>query len=99
MIMTTNERNAYQEQCEAQLAAWNDRLARMKTKADRADAGARIELDRTIDALTCRRAEATARLGRLKGASDEDFDGLQPRTSRAWTEIGTAFAEAEARIL
>ncbi len=97
MIMTTNERKAYEDQCEADLAGWNERLARMKTKADAADAGVRIELDRTIDALTCRRAEATARLGRLKAASDEDFAGMQPRTSRAWTEIGTAFSEAEAR--
>lgn len=95
----TNERRSYQEKCEAELAEWNALLARMQTKADGADAGIRIEYDRTIDAMSCRRAEATARLGKLKDASDEDFAGMKPRAERTWDDIGTAFTNAALKVL
>jgi hypothetical protein len=96
--MTTNERQTYQDRCEADLAEWNAQLARMRATADKADAGVQIEYGRTIDALTCRRAEAMSRLGKLKEASDDAFAEMKPRTEKAWVEIGSAFSNAP-RIL
>ena len=57
-----DKRKAYEEKLDAQLEEWNAQIALLKAKAAKARAEAKIDYNKTIEALQRRQDEARAKL-------------------------------------
>ena len=93
-----DKRKAYEEKIDAQLAEWNAQIALLKARADKAKAGAKIEYNKTIEALQRRQDEAGAKLHELKTAGDEAWEDLKTGAEKAWAEVKTAFRDAASKF-
>ena len=61
-----DKRKAYEEKLDAQLKEWNAQIALLKAKAENAEADAKIDLYKTIDALEHKQNKAKMKLQELK---------------------------------
>ena len=93
-----DKRKAYEEKIDAQLEEWNAQIALLKARADKARAGAKIEYNKTIEALQHRHDEARTKLHELKTAGDEAWEDLKTGAEKAWAEVKTAFHEAASKF-
>ena len=89
-----DKRKAYEEKLDAQLEEWNAQIALLKAKAAKAKAEAKIEYNKTIEALQHRQDEARAKLHELKTSGDEAWEDLKTGAEKAWAEVKTAFHDA-----
>lgn len=88
--MLENRKN-YESNLEAQLAQWKADLDVIRAKANRAEVSAKIQFDKTITSLQEAHDEAGIRLGSLKAATDDAWEGLKLGTEKAWTGIRSQF--------
>ena len=85
------QRKIYESNLETQLARWKADIDVLKAKARRAEVGANIRYDQTIEALQGKHDEACHRLRSLRTASDEAWEGLKVSTEKVWTEFKALF--------
>jgi hypothetical protein len=88
------DRKIYESRCDAQLAQWGAELDVLKAKAKRAEVGAKIQYDKTIDSLQRTHDDASGHLGRMKEAGDETWESVKKGTESAWIEFRAMFAHA-----
>lgn len=95
-----DKRKAYEEKLDAQLEEWNAQVALLKAKADKAkaEAEAKIEYYKTIEALQHKQDEARTKLHELKTAGDEAWEDLKTGAEKAWAEVKTAFHIAASKF-
>lgn len=93
-----DKRKAYEEKLDAQLEEWNAQIALLKARAAKAKAEAKIEYNKTIEALQHRQDEARAKLHELKTAGDEAWEDLKKGAEKAWAEVKTAFQDAASKF-
>ena len=93
-----DKRKAYEEKLDAQLEEWNAQIALLKARADKAKAEAKIEYNKTVEALQHRQDEARVKLHELKASGDEAWDDLKTGAEKAWAELKSAFHEAIAKF-
>ena len=93
-----DKRKAYEEKLDAQLEEWNAQIALLKARADKARAEAKVEYNKTIEALQRRQDEARAKLHELKTAGDEAWEDLKTGAEKAWAEVKTAFHDAASKF-
>jgi len=93
-----DKRKAYEEKLDAQIEEWNAQIALFKARADKAKAEAKIEYNKTIEALQHRQDDAKARLHELKAAGDEAWEDLKTGAEKAWDEVKTAFHNAASKF-
>ena len=89
-----DKRKAYEEKLDAQLEEWNAQIALLKAKAAKARVEAKIDYNKTIDALQRRQDEARAKLHELKASGDEAWEDLKTGAEKAWAEVKDAFHDA-----
>ena len=94
----TNKRKVYEEKIDAQLEEWNAQIALLKARAGKAKAGAKVEYNKTIEALQRRQDEARAKLHELKAAGDEAWEDLKTGAEKAWDEVKAAFHSATSKF-
>jgi len=94
----TNKRKVYEEKIDAQLEEWNAQIALLKARAGKAKAGAKVEYNKTIEALQRRHDEARAKLHELETTSDEAWEDLKTGAEKAWAEVKTAFHDAVSKF-
>jgi hypothetical protein len=87
-------RKIYESNLEAQLAEWKADLDVLKAKARRAQVGAQVQYDQSIDSLERKHDEAGSHLRALKIASDEAWEGMKASTEKVWTEIKALFQDS-----
>lgn len=92
------ERKAYEEKLEAQLREWAAQIALLRDRADRADAGAKSEHLKTVEALRQEHDTATTQLHALKTAGDEEWEDLKSGAEGTWEGFTTALERAIARL-
>lgn len=90
-------RKAYESQLEAQLATWKADIDVLKAKAKRAEVGAKVQYDKTIDRLEKTHQDASVHLTRMKDAGDEAWEGIKSGTEKAWTEFRSLFVDSHAK--
>ena len=66
-----SERQAYEQKLQAQLDEWKAEVDRSKAKAAAADAEARLEINRRVQAAESKIEEGRGKLAELAKASDE----------------------------
>ena len=93
-----DKRKAYEEKLDAQLEEWNAQIALLKARADKAKAEARIEYNKSIEALQHRQDEARAKLRELKTSSDEAWEDIKASAEKVWDEVKAAFHSAASRF-
>ena len=93
-----DKRKAYEEKLDAQLEEWNAQIALLKARADKAKTEAKIEYNKTIEALQHRQDEARTKLHELKTAGDETWEDLKTAVEKVWDEVKTAFHTAASKF-
>jgi hypothetical protein len=90
----TDKRKPYEEKLDAQLKKWSAEIALFTAKADKAEAGAKIEYYKTIETLQDKADAARTKLWELRTAGDDAWEDLKTGAENVWTEVKTAFHEA-----
>jgi hypothetical protein len=98
MMSLSAKRRADTERLEAQLAEWAAVIASYRARAKRAEAGARIELDRITDELQAKRKVAGEQEQRLRKASDSRWERAKVDLECSWEDIREAFRLAAGRF-
>ena len=94
----TDKRKAYEEKLDAQLEEWNAQIALLKARAEKAKAEAKVEYNKTIEALQHRQDEARTKLHELKSAGDEAWEEIKTGAEKAWDEVKAAFHSAASKF-
>jgi predicted ATP-binding protein involved in virulence len=92
------KRKAYEEKLDAQLNEWNAQIALLKAKAENAQADAKINYYKSIDALEQKRNGAKTKMRELMAAGDEAWEGLKTGAEKAWAEAKTVFHDAVSKF-
>jgi len=87
-------RDEYVEKMKAQLDQWNGEIAKWETKARGAQAEARAEYDKHLDALRQRRDQALYQMKLLQSAAGEAWVDMMRGTDQAWASMREAFDKA-----
>lgn len=93
-----DKRKAYEEKLDAQLEEWNAQIALLKARADKARAEAKIEYNKTIEALQHKQDEARTKLHEIKTAGDEAWEDMKTGAEKAWDEVKAAFHSAASKF-
>ena len=93
-----NKRKAYEEKLDAQLEEWNAQIALLKAKAAKARAEAKIDYNKTIEALQRRQDEVRTKLHELKASGDEAWEDIKVGVEKAWAEVKAAFRDATSKF-
>ena len=92
------DKEGYQQELRARLNILKKDLEILKAKADRAEAGVKLEyLDKIAD-LEQKQKNANNKLAELKNASDEAWDDIKAGAETAWSNLGTAIKQASMRF-
>ena len=86
------------ERLEEQLKEWGVDLEKLKSRANKARAEAKTEIDREITSLRARLNEAQKKLAELKTAGDAASVEMRKGVENAWVELRKAFESATAKF-
>ena len=86
------------ERLEEQLKEWGVDLEKLKSRANKARADAKAEIDREITSLRARLNEAQKKLAELKTAGDAASVEMRKGVENAWVELRKAFESATAKF-
>ena len=97
-VVMKDERKAYEEKLDAQLAEWNARIALLKAKDENAKADAKMDYYKIIEALEHKQGEAKAKLAELKTAGDEAWEAVKEGVEKSWAEVKTAYHDVASKF-
>lgn len=93
-----NNRDEYVQKMKTQLDQWNADIAKWEAKAQGAQADARVELDKRLEALKQQREQAMYQLKLLQGAAGEAWLEMMRGTDEAWARMREAFDKASSHF-
>ena len=82
----------------AKLDQWNAEIDALTAKADAAEAGARAEYHKQVEALRSKRDHARSKLGELESAGEGAWQDLKAGVELAWESVSEAVHSATARF-
>ncbi|WP_323035785.1 coiled coil domain-containing protein [Pararhodobacter sp.] len=93
-----DRKDAYQDKLQAQLDVWKAEIAKLRAKADLAQADARLKYMEEIDGLRAYQKKAEARLKELQDAQGEAWKDVKSGVEAAWDEMSDAMKSAWKRL-
>jgi uncharacterized coiled-coil protein SlyX len=93
-----NDKNAYKQKIDAQLAEWKADIDKLKAKLRHADADAKIETEKEISTLEMRYEAAKMKLRELADASDEAWGSVKKGLESSMDTMKNAFKEAKGKF-
>ena len=93
-----DKRKAYEEKLDAQLKEWNAQITLFKAKAKNAEADAKIDYYKTIEALEQKHDEAKTKLQELQTAGDEAWEAVKAGAEKTWAQVKTAYHDAASKF-
>jgi chromosome segregation ATPase len=93
-----SKKEAYEKKLEAQLQEWKTDIDKMKAKADKADAEAKLEYYKQIEDLRTKQEAAQKKLTELKAAGESAWEDLKSGIDLAWTSLGESIKSARSRF-
>ena len=93
-----SRKDAYEKKLEAQLKEWKTDIDKMKAKADKADAEAKLEYYKQIEDLRTQQEAAQKKLTELKAAGESAWEDLKSGIDLAWTSLGESIKSARSRF-
>lgn len=93
-----NMKEAYLQKIEAQMEEWRSEIDRMKAKAAKADADAKLQYDEKILELRTKEKAAQEKLTELKNAGEDAWEDLKAGVEIATASLGEALKSASSRF-
>jgi hypothetical protein len=93
-----SSRDEYVEKMKAQLDQWNADIARWEVKTQGAQADARAEFDKRLEAVRQQREQAMYQMKLLQGAAGEAWTEMARGTDEAWARMREAFDKASSHF-
>jgi putative sterol carrier protein len=91
-------RDVYVKKVEAQLDEWDADIQKLKARAKKASADAKLEYKSRIDMLKRKQTEAGDKLDELKNASDDAWEDLKQGLENATNALGSSLKSAAAHF-
>jgi hypothetical protein len=92
------DKETFRRQSEAKLAEWDQKLAQMQTRAEKATGQAKADLEREIEAQKPKLEAARRELKEIDAVASEKWAEFKNRSSKAWDDISTGFDRAFSRF-
>jgi len=92
------KRDEYVENMKTQLDQWNAEIAKWEAKAGEAQAGARVEYDRQLEALRQHRDQAAYQMKLVQSAAGEAWTDMMRGADEAWVRMRDAFEKASSHF-
>ena len=93
-----DKKEAYQDKLQARLDEWKAEIAKLRAKADGAQANARLKYMEEVDELRAHQKKAEARMEELQRAQGEAWKDMKSGMEAAWDEMGDAMKRAWKRF-
>ena len=93
-----SNRDEYVEKMKTQLDQWNAEIAKWEVKSRDAQAGARVEYDKRLEALKQHRDQAMVQMKLLQAAAGEAWVEMMRGTDEAWARMREAFDKASSHF-
>ena len=93
-----DNKDAYEKKLEAQLDEWSAEIDKLKARADKAEADARLDYYEQIEELRAMQDDAKKRLVELQQASDSAWQDLKAGLDSAFDSLGSALRRAASRF-
>jgi hypothetical protein len=92
------KRDEYVEKMKAQLDQWNGEIAKWEAKASEAQAGARVEFDKRLEAVRQQREQALYQMRLMQSAAGDAWMDMVRGTDQAWASMREAFEKASSHF-
>ena len=93
-----SSRDEYVEKMKTQLDQWNAEIAKWDAKSQEAQAEARAEYDKRLEALKQQREQAMYQMKLLQAAAGEAWVEMMRGTDEAWARMREAFDKASSHF-
>jgi hypothetical protein len=93
-----SKRDDYVDTLKAQLDQWNADMAKLEARSREAQAGARTEFDKHLEALRQQREQAMYQLNLLQTAAGDAWQELMRGTDEAWARMREAIDKASSHF-
>jgi hypothetical protein len=93
-----NEKELYQKKLRAQEDEWDAELAKLKAKAAKADAEAKLEMLRQAGMLEAKIGEFKSKVAELAEAGDDAWESIKDGVDSAWKSLKSSFSEAASKF-
>lgn len=95
---TRSLREAYQQRLAAQFEEWKPEIDRLKAKAEKAAADAKVDYSKLIEDLQARQKTARAKMEELREASGGAWEEVKTGLEGAWKEMEKALKAAVSKF-
>jgi len=89
-----SKRDEYVDKLKLQLDEWNAQVAKWEVKTKEAQAGARGEYEKQLQAFRRQRDQALEQMRRVQGAAGDAWIDLARGADDAWAKMSEAFEKA-----
>jgi len=93
-----SKRDEYVEKLKAQLDQWNTEVAKWEAKAQKAQAGARVEYEKQLKELRRQRDQALEQMKRVQAATGDAWVDLVRGADEAWAKMREALENARSHF-
>ncbi len=93
-----NRKDAYARKIQAQLDEWDAEIRKLKARAERGEADARLEIGKQIETLRRKRNRVGDRLAEFEAAGDDAWEDLKGGLEAATASLRSALESAGARF-
>lgn len=93
-----NMKQAYVEKVQARLNEWDAEIEKLKARADKAEADAKIAYLEQIETLREEQREAQSKLDDLRAAGDDAWEDMKAGVQNAWASLEKAAKDASSRF-
>ena len=91
-------KDAYLQKMDAQMEEWNSEIDKMKAKADKADADAKLNYYEQIEELNTKQQAAQEKLRELKNSGEDAWEDLKAGFELARVSLREAVTSAGSRF-
>jgi len=92
------KRDEYVEKMKAQLDQWNGEIAKWEAKASEAQAEARVEFDKRLEAVRQQREQALYQMRLMQSAAGDAWMDMVRGTDQAWASMREAVEKASSHF-
>ncbi len=91
-------RDDYLDEFKAKLDEWNAEIDKLESNARQAQADAKVQYDKQLEALREMRDDAQTKFSEMQNTTAEAWDVMLQGTEKAWKAWTNAFAEAQSKF-
>ncbi|MBT8078610.1 MAG: coiled coil domain-containing protein [Gammaproteobacteria bacterium] len=93
-----NDKKAYEQKMEARLEEWAAEIDKLKARAKKSDAEAKIEINNQIDEAKEMQQKVEDRLDELRSTSDDAWSDIKQGLDAASASLGASLRSAVSRF-